>query len=258
MSNGSFLEFLTLFLFFVLMTSELLFFFYFEKKQNRDNKEYTKALTVSTIILKAAFLFLGVLNDLTLWLTTIFLYSYIWLLSLKFKYRRDYDLFLLINVFTLIISLFISVLSVTKRYYIQIIVLFGILVFFLLYRGLPYLLYRRKAITFKYKAYDAFQQKNYVEASNYLSKGINSASNMLYTKLGNVRSKLQKLMEKEAEILQNFLNKDFSTNKKELKNAKEIFFIPKVSKEDIKNQFFRFVLVTGVLLIIIFPFYFLT
>ncbi|MFX0037497.1 MAG: hypothetical protein ACFE9I_17880 [Candidatus Hermodarchaeota archaeon] len=219
-------------------------------------KKYVKILIWITIIINLAFLILGLLNYPILWLTTFFLYIYIWFLGLKLKYKRDYDLFFLINVITLMASLFISILLVSNRYFILVIIVFGITLF-VLSSTIPYPVNRRRALILRTQAYEAFKQRNYEEARNYLLIGIDHASKMISLKSGYARSKLQKLMEEELDTLQNFLKKNYSTNKNEIAKSKELFKLPKISKEDIRKHIIMFITITCILVISVFPLYFL-
>ncbi|MFX1345887.1 MAG: hypothetical protein ACFFBC_12660 [Promethearchaeota archaeon] len=248
--------FFTVFLFLVFMISELSIFFYFTKSMYRDNNKYVILTTTSSIIFKVVFIYLGVLNYPILWLTTCFLYIYLWGLGLKLRYKREYDLFFLINVIGLITSLFISILLVSQKYFYLVLIIFGITLY-VLSSTIPYLVNRRRALILRTKAYEAFKQRNYEEAKNYLLKGIDHARKIVSLRGRYVRSKLQKLMEGEVETLQHFLDEKYSPSKNELETSKELFNLPKISKDDIKNHIIMFVISTCILAIAVFPLYFL-
>lgn len=137
--------------------------------------------------------------------------------------------------------------------------IFVLIVGFIVLSVLRWLTYnpnKRKALEFRNKAIEAFNNNIINETKLNLEKGINYASKMIYLPhgVGYLTSDLQKLMEKENEMIQKYLDRDNLENKKDFDDHKDFFTIPKISKKELRRYIIIFFLLSLILYFTIYLF----
>jgi len=230
-------EWVSLIFFFIIAIIELSIFFLFKKEKK------IKVVNIFSIGLKLVYLILGIFNFFIFWIATIYLYTFLWFSSLKIKYLREYDLLQRINFYSLIFYVFLSIFLLSKRSVVWNLIIFGIFLFVIAWR-FPYLINKKKALDFRINAIEAFNDKKYKEAEEFLIKGIEHSRKMIWTRQGYIVSDLLKLMENERLKLQSYINGDFTKKNTTTENYNDIFIIPSISVSKLRNHIVAFIFIS--------------
>lgn len=242
-------EWLALFFFFILLTLDLLFFFILDKQIKLNSRKPIKYINTLTFSFNIIYLILGIFQFYIFWLVAAFLYTSIWFLWLKFKSCEKYDIKQLTNVCFLIIFVFLASFLTFRLPLILILSIYTFFFVFSFWQFPRYLYKKKKAIIYRNKAIKVFANKKYSEAWQFLVNGIYYASTMVPTLMGHVKSAIQIKMEKEINIIQNYLNNEEIKQNSDTFNSQYLFKIPKISKKELTKHTIIFIIISIILLV---------
>lgn len=190
------------------------------------------------------FLILGFIFSMIFWITSIFLYIFVWFLWLKFKYYKNYDFTQQINFYSLLVFIFFSSTITFQFPFMLILIVYSLFLITSFWLFPRYVYLKKKAISFRSKAQKAISQKNYEEAWEILADGLYYADSMIPSIMGSVKSAIQIEMEATINLLQDYLKNEQSIPDSVQDLNKEFNEKHKFSKKEILKHSIKFLIIT--------------